>query len=292
LAAQALVRFGSDQQKAAYLPGMAAGDLISCAAISELAGQFLPQTSLTRFDGEAIYGAKQAVADGGIADIAIVAAAGGGREPQSLGLFVVDLRHESVSRQAVKTLDGMRGHAHLTFDRTPATPLPLGEKARATIDDLLDRAAVLYAFEQLGGSDACLDMAVQYSRTREAFGRKIGSFQALKHKLADMYVRNEIARSNAYYGAWALAASSDELPVAAALARLSGTQAFSNAAKENIHVHGGLGFTWEADCHLYYRRAKQLALVVGSERVWRDRMLSGLIAQAAAQDSETLARRG
>src|SRR5262249_62190594 len=123
------------------------------------------------------------------------------------------------------------------------------------------RAAVLFAFEQVGGAQRSLEMARDYALERYAFGRPIGSFQAIKHKLADVYVATELARSNAYYGAWALARNAHALPVAAAVARVSANEAFFLAAKENIQVHGGMGYTWEFDCHLYYRRAKLLALV-------------------------------
>ena len=128
---------------------------------------------------------------------------------------------------------------------------------------VLDRAAVLLAFEQIGGASACLDMATGYAKERHAFGRPIGGFQAIKHKLADVYIATELARSNAYYGAWAVSAGGAELPLAAATARVSASEAFFLAAKENIQVHGGIGFTWEMDCHLFYRRAKHLGAAAG-----------------------------
>jgi alkylation response protein AidB-like acyl-CoA dehydrogenase len=104
----------------------------------------------------------------------------------------------------------------------------------------------------------------------------IGSYQAIKHKLADIYVKNELARSSAYYGAWALSAGAAELPEAASAARIAATQAYDFAAKENLHTHGGMGFTWEADCHLHLRRARQLALALGGLPVWRERMVRAL----------------
>ena len=125
-------------------------------------------------------------------------------------------------------------------------------------------------------------MATAYAKERFAFGRPIGSFQAIKHKLADVYVATELARSNAYYGAWALSADAAELPLAAATARVSGSDAFFLAAKENIQVHGGVGFTWDYDCHLFYRRAKLLALSLGSQRYWKDRVVAELETRNAA----------
>jgi alkylation response protein AidB-like acyl-CoA dehydrogenase len=144
------------------------------------------------------------------------------------------------------------------------------------IQNILNRAAILFAFEQVGGAQVALDEAKKYSIERYAFGKPIGSFQALKHKMADMYVKNELAKSNAYYGAWALSTDSMELPVAAAGARVSATEAFHYASKENIQIHGGVGFTWEYDCHLFYRRSKLLSLNLGSIRKWKENLISNL----------------
>nr|WP_276608528.1 acyl-CoA dehydrogenase family protein [Caulobacter sp. SLTY] len=142
--------------------------------------------------------------------------------------------------------------------------------------DVMDRAAVLVAFEQVGGADRALEMGRDYALDRMAFGRQIGSFQAVKHMLADMYVAATLARSNAYYGAWALSTGSPELPVAAATARVSATDAFQHCAKNNIQVHGGMGFTWAFDCHLYYRRSNALALSLGSKSTWEDLLIDRL----------------
>ena len=135
------------------------------------------------------------------------------------------------------------------------------------------------AFEQVGGADRALEMARDYALERMAFGRQIGSFQAIKHMLADMYVSATLARSNAYYGAWALSTGSAELPVAAATARVSATQAFQHCAKNNIQVHGGMGFTWAFDCHLFYRRSNALALSLGSLSTWEDLLIERMRAQ-------------
>ena len=150
------------------------------------------------------------------------------------------------------------------------------------VQRLLERAAILVAFEQVGGADASLEMARDYALQRYAFGRPIGSFQAIKHKLADVYVAIELARSNAYYGAWAMAADAAELPLAAATARVSATEAFHLASKENIQTHGGIGFTWDVDCHLYYRRSKQLALALGAAPWWKHRLVELLEMRNAA----------
>ena len=144
------------------------------------------------------------------------------------------------------------------------------------LQSVYDRAAVLMAFEQIGGASRALDMAVNYAKERYAFGRPIGSFQALKHMMADMYVALKLAESNAYYAAWALENQSADLSLAAATARVSATQAFQLCARDNIQVHGGMGFTWEFDCHLYYRRSNYLTLALGGLTAWEDKLIDAL----------------
>ena len=195
------------------------------------------------------------------------------------GLFLADLA--GVRRRDLTTFDPTRepGPPGFRRDTCPGAGCPV---AGAPFNALLDRAAILFAFEQVGGADACLQMARDYAQERYAFGRPIGSFQAIKHKLADMYVALELARSNAYYGAWALGADATDLPLAAATARVSATEAFHLASKENIQTHGGIGFTWAVDCHLFYRRSKQLGL--------RDRI--GTVLEKPAGRSARNAQRG
>jgi alkylation response protein AidB-like acyl-CoA dehydrogenase len=141
---------------------------------------------------------------------------------------------------------------------------------------------VLTSALQLGLASAAVDLATAYAMEREQFGRPIGSFQAVKHMLADMYVSATLARSNSYYGAWALSTNAAELPEAAAAARISATQAFQHCAKNNIQVHGGMGFTWEFDCHMYYRRANAVALALGSLSYWEDALIDRMRKRNAA----------
>jgi alkylation response protein AidB-like acyl-CoA dehydrogenase len=222
-------------------------------------------------------GAKSPVADGDIADLAIVAArSGAGRGEQAVSLFVVDLNGPGVTRETLASIDPTRSQARLAFDGAPAERLGGEGEGWAIASQVMDRAAILMAFEQVGGADRALEMARDYALDRMAFGRQIGSFQAIKHMLADMYVSATLARSNCYYGAWALASGSSELPVAAATARVSATQAFQHCAKNNIQVHGGMGFTWAFDCHLFYRRSNALALALGSLSTWEDMLITRL----------------
>ncbi|MEJ0042047.1 MAG: acyl-CoA dehydrogenase family protein [Rhizomicrobium sp.] len=155
-----------------------------------------------------------------------------------------------MKRTTCDTLDASRSHSDIAFENASAEPLGKPGEGWSDMQRTLDRAAILLAFEQVGGADVCLALAKDYALNRYAFGRPIASFQAIKHKLADMYVNNELARSNAYYGAWALSTGARELPLAAAAARVSATQAFDYASKENIQTHGGIGFTWAMDLPL------------------------------------------
>jgi acyl-CoA dehydrogenase len=276
LATEAILLGGSTAQKDRWLPRLAMGEAIGCFALAEGPGAQRP--SSVRVTGGRISGVKSPIADGDVADVAVVAATG---EDGARALFLVDLHGPGVTRTPVATIDPTRSHARLALDGAEAEPLGPAGAGDALVARLLDRAAILVAFEQLGGAQASLDMAREYALGRFAFGRPIASFQAIKHKLVDMYVAIELARSNAYYGAWALSQEAPELPVAAATARVSATEAFWLAAKESIQVHGGMGFTWEFDCHLYYRRARLLALALGSARRWRDLLVDRLAASAA-----------
>jgi alkylation response protein AidB-like acyl-CoA dehydrogenase len=249
--------------------------LIGCVALSEGSGNPEPSGIHARVVGGRLTGAKWPVADGGIADVAVVVASDEHRQP---GFFIADLA--GVRRRNLRTLDPTRNHARLDFDSVPVQKL--GSGAWGAVQRVLDRAAILFAFEQVGGADACLQMAREYAQERFAFGRPIGSFQAIKHKLADIYVSLELARSNAYYGAWALGADATDLPLAAATARVSATEAFHLASKENIQTHGGIGFTWAVDCHLFYRRSKQLGLSIGAAPFWKDRLVDLLENRNAA----------
>jgi acyl-CoA dehydrogenase len=246
-------------------------------------GPVIPKNIRTSFKVGKLSGRKTAVIDGADADFAVVLARSSD-EPgeRGLALALVDLKAPGVTRRPQDSIDPSRKHAEIAFDGAAAEALGKPGEGWTLASRALDRAAILFAFEQIGGADTCLAMAKDYAITRYAFGRPIGSYQAIKHKLADMYVNTELARSNAYYGAWALLTDARELPLAAAAARVSATQAFDYAAKESTQTHGGIGYTWEMDCHLYYKRSRELGLVVGSQRSWKDRLVAELETSNAA----------
>lgn len=280
LAAECLVQAGTEDQKSTWLPRLAEGTAIGCWAISEGTGRMRPGKVAATFDGGKLSGTKAPVADGQIADFAIVLAKEGG----GLSLCLVDLSGAGVTRESLDSVDPTRGQARISFDGAAATRIGGAGDGWHIATQVMDRAAILMGFEQLGGADRALEMARDYAVERMAFGRQIGSFQGVKHMLADMYVSATLARSNCYYGAWALATSAAELPIAAATVRVSATNAFQHCAKNNIQTHGGMGFTWEFDCHLYYRRSNALALALGSLSTWEslliERMSAGNVAAA------------
>jgi hypothetical protein len=270
--AEALELAGDDAQKARLLPQIAEGKLIGALATAEGPGAVDASRLQTEVREGRLWGEKAPVTDGDIADVALVLALEDGRP----GVFLADLNGQGVERTLLRTLDPTRDAAKLVFAGAPAERLGPSGWGEGLLAGILDRAAVLVAFEQCGGADRCLEMARDYALDRYAFGRVIGSYQALKHKLADIFVKNELARSNAYYGAWALNAQASELPIAASAARIAATEAYWHASKENIHAHGGVGFTWEVDCHLFYRRSRQLGLWLGAPRLWKQRLTNHL----------------
>jgi alkylation response protein AidB-like acyl-CoA dehydrogenase len=276
--AESLKLAGSEAQKSRWLPKIAAGEVIGCFATVERPGALTDAQAQARVEGGRLTGVKIPVTDGDIADLAVVLA----RENGQTGLYLVELTGAGVERETLKSLDPTRGVARLTFSSAPAERLGDAGEGLSLAETVMNRAAVLLAFEQVGGADRALEMAKSYALERYAFGRQIGSYQAIKHKLADIYIKNELARSNAYYGAWALDGGTAELPVAAAAARVAACDAFWFASKENIQTHGGMGFTWDVDCHLFYRRAQQLGLVAGGAKAWKERLVSQLERRNAA----------
>jgi len=274
LATEAIVQFGSPAQQQELLPKLASGEWIGTFAHVEQSGEHGAEGITTAFAGDALNGSKAPVPDGDVAHVAVVTA----RSGDQVVLAVVDLTAGGVTRKAVRSIDPSRSLASVRFDRAAAQRLGGATGGWDDVRRLLDRAAVLMAFEQLGGAQRAFDITREFCLGRYAFGRPIASFQAIKHRLADLYVEIELARSNAYYGAWALSNDRPELATAACGARAAASDAFELASREMIQLHGGVGYTWEYDCHLFYRRAKLLAVVLGNANLWRDHLIERLSA--------------
>lgn len=274
LATEAIKSWGSEAQKQRYLPKLATGELIGTLATHE--GMGMP-TVASQLHERKVIAEKMPVPDGDIADFAVISIKD---ENGTLGLYLVDLGDAGVTRETLNSMDPSRSQARLILNEVPVEPLGDSAAGDAELAELLNRAAVMFAFEQIGGCQAAMDMGIAYTKERYAFGRPVASFQAIKHKFADMFVALELARSNAYYGACALASDAADLPLAAATARVSATDAFYLISKENIQAHGGMGFTWEFDCHLYYRRAQLLSGVIGTQPQWKERVAQHLLQSA------------
>lgn len=271
LVTDALVRGGSQAQREEYVPALASGERIGAIALVQGTGALRAASHGTTFASGRLTGTKVGVSDGMCADFFVVLGESGGAP----ALYLVDASAQGVHRESQQGIDPAHAPATVRFDGVRATALD-GLVGWTRIDELLNRAAIVLAFEQLGSADAALEMAATYAKSRYAFGRPIGSFQAVKHKLVDVYIANELARSNAHYGAWALQSDAPTLALAAAAARVSATEALERAARESIQVHGGIAVTWEHDAHLFYRRAQQLALMLGGLREWQYRLVTEL----------------
>ena len=280
LATEALLLAGSPAQKAAWLPRLASGEVVGTFALAEGPGRATPGNLQTTLTGGKLSGAKVPVADASVASVAVVVTRSAKGDGASLAL--VDLKGSGVSQSPVKMIDPTRTHSTVTFAGATAELLGGEGQGWGLTQRLLDRAAVLFAWEQVGGAQAALEQAKNYAMGRYAFGRPIASYQAIKHKLANMYVKNTIARSNCYYGAWALDTNAADLPLAAATARVGAIHAYEFASREDIQTHGGMGFTWEFDCQFHYRRSRLLSVNIGSLGQWQDKLINAAITGDAA----------
>jgi acyl-CoA dehydrogenase len=278
LATEAILLAGSDAQKKKWLTALASGEAVGTVALAEGPGFPSPASLKTSFSGGKVSGKKIGVPAGNIASVAIVAAKSG----SGVTLALVDLAAGGVTRTPTESIDPTQASAELNFAGAPAEALGAEGKGFELLERVLDRAAVLLAWEQIGGAERAFEITREFAMGRYAFGRPIASFQALKHRMADQYVSLELAKSNCYWGAWALSGDDPELALAAPSARVSATQAFDLASIEMVQMHGGVGFTWEYDCHLFYRRAKQQGLVIGTASHWREKLVQRLAAKQAA----------
>ena len=270
LAANTLLQSGDDSAKKTYLPGIASGDTKATLAFTEPSGKWdeagITMTASGSGGQFTLNGTKMFVLDGHTADVIIVAA----RTDKGVSLFAVDGAASGLTRTALSTMDQTRKQAKLEFADTPATLVGTEGEGWTVLSTVLDLAAVGLAAEQVGGAQKVLEMAVEYAKVRVQFGRPIGSFQAIKHKCADMLLEVESAKSAAYYGMWCAAEMNDELPSVASLAKAYCSEAYFHATAENIQIHGGIGFTWEHPAHLYFKRAKSSELLFGDPTYHRE----------------------
>jgi alkylation response protein AidB-like acyl-CoA dehydrogenase len=270
LAANTLIQSGDDEAKKAHLPGIASGETIATLAFTEPSGKWdeagITMEATASGDGFTLSGTKSFVIDGHTANLIIVAA----RTGAGVSLFAVDGDASGLTKTALSTMDQTRKQAKLDFDDTPARLIGQDGKGWDVLSTVLDLAAVGLAAEQVGGAQFVLEMAVQYAKDRVQFGRPIGSFQAIKHKCADMLLEVESAKSAAYYGLWCASEMNDELPSVASLAKAYCSEAYFHATAENIQIHGGIGFTWEHPAHLYFKRAKSSELLFGDPTYHRE----------------------
>jgi alkylation response protein AidB-like acyl-CoA dehydrogenase len=270
LATEAILLNGTDAQKQKWLPRLASGETIGTFALAEGPGEPNAASVATKLAGGKLTGTKMPVFDGAEAGVAVVVAKGA-RGPV---LALVDLTGSGVERSAVQSFDPSRSLAKLVFRDAPAELLGSEADGAAQIERLLDRAAVLAGFEQIGAATRAFEITREFTLGRYAFGRPVASFQAVKHRLADLYAQIEIARSNGYYAAWALSTDSDELAIAACGFRAAASDAFEKVAEEMIQLHGGVGFTWEYDPHLYLKRSKWARPAFGDADFHYDRAIA------------------
>jgi alkylation response protein AidB-like acyl-CoA dehydrogenase len=272
LAATALLASSDESARQDFLPGIAAGQTIATLAFTEDDGSWdaaaIRLTAAKQGDSWVLDGHKSFVLDGHTAGLLLVVAATDG----GLALFAADPAAAGLTATPLPTLDQTRKLARLEFGSVAARLIGAPGDAAAVLDRALDVAAIALSAEQLGGAQRALDMAVGYAKTRQQFGRPIGSFQAIKHRCADLLAEVESLRSAVAYAASAVADDSSEIPVVASLVKAYASEVFFHVAAENIQIHGGIGFTWEHDAHLYLKRAKASELFLGDGSYHRERL--------------------
>jgi alkylation response protein AidB-like acyl-CoA dehydrogenase len=273
LAGQALTASGDEAAMARWLPGIVDGSLTATLAVGEESGSWdladvAATAKPTGGDGWAVTGTKLYVVDGHTADLILVVA----QAPDGPGVFAVERGAEGLATARLDVLDATRALASVALDGAAAVRVGTDRNAADWLSEVRDLVLVALAAEQLGGASRCLDLAVDYAKVREQFGRPIGSFQAIKHKCANMLIEVECARSAVLHAREAIAGGQPDASLAATLAYAYCSQAFTHAAKECIQVHGGIGYTWEHDAHLYLRRAKSSELLFGPPAQHRTRL--------------------
>jgi alkylation response protein AidB-like acyl-CoA dehydrogenase len=272
MAVNALLSSDDEDACVTYLPSIATGETIATLALAEDSGHWdqdgIHLTAEASGSGWLLDGHKSFVVDGAVANLLLVAA----RSASGISLFAVEGEASGMSRTPLLTLDQTRKLARLEFAHTPARLVGGEGQAWSGLSRALDLAAIALAAEEVGGAQRCLDMSVEHAKLRYQFGRPIGSFQAIKHRCADMLLHVESARSAALYAAWSAAENSSEVPAMASLSKATCSDAYFYTAAENIQIHGGIGFTWDHDAHLYFKRAKSSQLFLGDTAYHRERL--------------------
>lgn len=272
MASQLLLSLSDESARKEFLPAIGSAEKVATVAMAEDAGSWRLTDVTTKAvrdgSGWVLDGHKNFVVDGAVADVVLVVARSGERE----GVFAVEKGARGFSASALHTMDQTRKQARLIFERTPARLIGSFEEAPDAISTMLDRISIALAAESLGGHAKVLEMAVEYAKVREQFGRPIGSFQAVKHKCAAMLVDLEASRSAVYYALWAASVDHEDTPEVASLAKAFCTDAYLSACGENIQIHGGIGFTWEHPAHLYLKRAKNVQLFAGNSNFHRQQL--------------------
>jgi alkylation response protein AidB-like acyl-CoA dehydrogenase len=278
IAATALLASSDEGAKRDLLPGIASGETVATLAFTEDDGSWEPDSislAATRVDPGfgpsgrwTLEGHKSFVLDGHAASMILAVA----KTDSGLSLFAAQADAPGLARKQLPTLDQTRRLARLLFSSVPARLIGAPGEAAAILSRTLDIAAIAQAAEQLGGAQRALDMAVSYAKVRHQFGRPIGSFQAIKHRCADLLLEVESLRSAVGYAAAAVGEDSAEVPVVAALVKALASDTYFHVAAENIQIHGGIGFTWEHDAHLYFKRAKASELFLGDASYHRERL--------------------
>jgi alkylation response protein AidB-like acyl-CoA dehydrogenase len=278
LAANAILNAGTEAQKSELLPDIAKGAHLAALAITEPEGNWDPTrikvAATPDADGYRLDGVKSYVVDGHVADLLVVAARiSRSAGSEALGLFALGADSAGVERRPLESMDPTRKLARIEFRGAHAALLGSLVVGVNAIRRTLDQAAIALANEMVGGAQTMLDSAVDYAKLRVQFGRTIGSFQAIKHRLADMLLDVELAKSAAYYAAQAAAAEDPEWSALASLAKASASETYLHTAAECIQLHGGIGFTWDNDTHLWFKRAKSSELFLGQPGYHRELLM-------------------
>jgi alkylation response protein AidB-like acyl-CoA dehydrogenase len=270
LATTTLLRCTDETARKRLLPGLAAGELVGTLALTEDSARWdragVSMTARLVEDRWLLSGVKNFVLDGAAADTILTVA----QTADGIGVFAVDGDAAGLTRTTLPTLDPTRRQARLEYREVVASPLRIASDGWEFVSAVLDRAAAALAAEQVGVAGRALDMAVEYAKVRHQFGRAVGSFQAVKHLLADVLLEVESARAAAYFALLAADDDADDLPAVASLAKAFCSDASVAATTQNIQVHGGIGFTWEHPAHLYLKRARTAALLLGDPAQHRE----------------------